>query len=469
MRCDLHVHTLHSGPCTIPLLRHVCKESYNEPLAVYHKLKRLGMDLVTVTDHDSIDAVEVLRSRPDFFLSEEATCTLPSGTELHVGIYDITERDHIEIQRRRHDFESLAAWLRERGLFFSANHVFSRLTGRRVIEDFELFERLFPALETRNGHMLARANENAATLADLAGCAEVGGSDAHAIYSVGSTWTVVPGRPLPPGLSRGTAACARPGARRLRQLLEAHTRRLQYRSEHGAERSQNPSLGAARRRCTLNTDGQLRRGELVFPLVDGTVSPCPIHSHRFRKRSGGGRLTLPNTMLRYIARRDHSVMRRVNRWHAPRWIRVWMICATRGGDGWLWYAMGLVILLAGGGQRFAAVLAAALAAALGIATFLRIKKATGRRRPCAIEPHCWATLLPPDQFSFPSGHTMTAFAVSLSLSSFYPDLAVGLMFCAVSIALSRILLGMHFLSDVLAGAAIGGFMAWLSVSAVTLF
>ena len=150
------------------------------------------MDLVTVTDHDSIDAAEALRSRPDFFLSEEATCRLPSGTELHIGIYDITDRDHVEIQRRRNDFESLAAWLRERNLLFSANHVFSSLTGRRTLADFELFERAFPALETRNGHMLARANENAAPLADFSAKAEVGGSDAHAMASVGCAWTVVP-------------------------------------------------------------------------------------------------------------------------------------------------------------------------------------------------------------------------------------------------------------------------------------
>jgi predicted metal-dependent phosphoesterase TrpH len=178
--------------CTIPLLRKVCRESYNQPLAVYDKLKRLGMDLVTITDHDSIDAAEALRSRPDFFLSEEATCRLPSGTELHIGIYDINDRDHVEIQRRRDDFDSLAAWLDERRLLYSANHVFSSLTGRRSLDDFELFERVFPALETRNGHMLARANENASILADFSAKAEVGGSDAHAMASVGCAWTVVP-------------------------------------------------------------------------------------------------------------------------------------------------------------------------------------------------------------------------------------------------------------------------------------
>lgn len=164
-------------------------------------------------------------------------------------------------------------------------------------------------------------------------------------------------------------------------------------------------------------------------------------------------------MLGFISHRDHKLMRRVNRWPAPRWVRIWALCATRGGDGWLWYAIGLVLLLFGGPGRFLAVGSAACAEAAGVLLFLRLKKVTGRKRPCAIEPHCWATLLPPDQFSFPSGHTITAFAIALSLSHFYPSMEAGLLFCAISIAASRVILGMHFLSDVLAGAAIGSLLA----------
>jgi undecaprenyl-diphosphatase len=166
-------------------------------------------------------------------------------------------------------------------------------------------------------------------------------------------------------------------------------------------------------------------------------------------------MTSTQAMLDFIAVRDQRLMRRINRWQPPRWIRLWMICATRGGDGWLWYLMGFVVFIFGGAPRYHAVGSAAVAAGLGILVFLKLKRVTGRKRPCALEPSCWARLLPPDQFSFPSGHTITAFAVAVPMMHFYHGLTMGLLFCACSIALSRILLGLHFLSDVVAGAAIG--------------
>lgn len=193
MRCDLHVHTIHSGMCTVPLLNRICRECYNHPGEVYETLKQRGMDVVTVSDHDSIDAVESLRRHPDFFLSEEVSCRASSGTLLHVGVYGIEERDHGQMQRRREDFPSFLAYLRERRLLFSVNHVFSGLTGSRTAADFEEFAEAFPAVETLNGHMRPLANRYAQAWADSMGKVAVGGSDSHTMRCLGRTWTRVPG------------------------------------------------------------------------------------------------------------------------------------------------------------------------------------------------------------------------------------------------------------------------------------
>lgn len=193
MRCDLHVHTDRSGMCTVPVARHFCQESYNDPLELYARLKQRGMDLVTVTDHDSIDAAECLRRYPDFFLSEEVTCTLPSGTEVHVGVYDVTERDHLELQRRRNDFPALLAYLRQRGLLFAVNHVFSALTGRRTDADFALFKSFFPAMETLNGQLLAACNREAEALSARWRKIPLGGSDSHTLAELGRAFTEAPG------------------------------------------------------------------------------------------------------------------------------------------------------------------------------------------------------------------------------------------------------------------------------------
>jgi predicted metal-dependent phosphoesterase TrpH len=192
VRCDLHVHTFHSGMCGLPVLKAFCRESYSPPEEVYQQLKRQGMSLVTVTDHDSIDAAEELRSHPDFFLSEEVTCSMPSGTELHVGVYDISEHDHVEIQRRRTDLPRLMAYLAERGIFFSINHAFSGLTGRREREDFEWMERAM-AIEALNGAVPAANNRQAARFARRKRKIAIGGSDAHTLRSLGCAYTEVPG------------------------------------------------------------------------------------------------------------------------------------------------------------------------------------------------------------------------------------------------------------------------------------
>ena len=82
----------------------------------------------------------------------------------------------------------------------------------------------------------------------------------------------------------------------------------------------------------------------------------------------------PQTMLEYISTRDHRVMRRLNNWRAPRWVRLWMLFATRGGDGWLWYAISLAMSSVRGPERGAALMTAGTAAATGAVVFLVMKR-----------------------------------------------------------------------------------------------
>ena len=109
---------------------------------------------------------------------------MSSGTHLHMGVYGINDRDHIELQRRREDMPRLLAYLDQQRLVFSVNHVFSSLTGSRTNADFELFAERFPAVETRNGQMLQAANRQAELLR-IRRQSRGGGSDAGENFSQG--------------------------------------------------------------------------------------------------------------------------------------------------------------------------------------------------------------------------------------------------------------------------------------------
>ena len=177
-------------------------------------------------------------------------------------------------------------------------------------------------------------------------------------------------------------------------------------------------------------------------------------------------MTARRMVWQFIEARDHRVVRRLNRWRAPRWLRIWMLWSTRLGDGWIWYSVGITLLLFGGDLRFIAFAASATAEAATLVLFRAMKKASKRKRPCHLEAHCWSNILPPDQFSFPSGHSMSAFAIAIPLCIFYPELQAALLVLSVSIAVSRVILGMHFVSDVVVGSLLG---AGLGYGAYQLF
>jgi predicted metal-dependent phosphoesterase TrpH len=175
------------------VLRHLCNESYSDPEAVYSEARRRGMNLVTLTDHDTIAGGLEIAGRPDTFLSEEVTCLLPENRELHIGVYDITEADHAAISARRRDAEALFAYLAERKLPATLNHPFSALTGRRETSDLTLGFRGVRLVETLNGMLPEITNRTAEHVARARGLGRIGGSDAHTLAFVGCASTSVPG------------------------------------------------------------------------------------------------------------------------------------------------------------------------------------------------------------------------------------------------------------------------------------
>jgi len=194
MRCDLHVHSRHSGHDGLPGFLHgFGRECYSEPAAVAGVARRRGMQLVTLTDHDSIEGALSLMGPADTFLSEEVTCRLPSGAVVHVGVYGIEERDHAAIAGRRDDGERLFAYLAERRIPAALNHPLSALTGERRPQDLLRALRCLPLVETRNGLMPERLNHGAHRVARALGRGEVGGSDAHTLASVALAFTEVVG------------------------------------------------------------------------------------------------------------------------------------------------------------------------------------------------------------------------------------------------------------------------------------
>lgn len=193
MRCDLHVHSRYSGPADLPVLRHLGRESYSEPTAVYERARSRGMDLVTLTDHDSIEGALAIAHLPGTFLSEEVTLVLSGGRQLHLGAFDVTEAQHARLASLRRDPEALFAFLAEQRIPACLNHPFSALTGVRETPDLHLALARLDLVETLNGSMPDGHNEYARVAGRAAGLAAVGGSDAHALAFVGQAYTAVPG------------------------------------------------------------------------------------------------------------------------------------------------------------------------------------------------------------------------------------------------------------------------------------
>jgi undecaprenyl-diphosphatase len=156
---------------------------------------------------------------------------------------------------------------------------------------------------------------------------------------------------------------------------------------------------------------------------------------------------------------DELLCIRVNR-GSQHWI---LIVALQGlswlGNGIFWYALMLALLLADARAAALPVLHMAFVGAVCTCCYKMIKHTTVRSRPYEVNPLVSARAAPLDRFSFPSGHTLHAVAFSLVAGVHYPGLWSVLVPFSIATAVSRVALGLHYPSDVVAGAALGALIA----------
>ncbi|HEX9982044.1 MAG TPA: PHP-associated domain-containing protein [Thermoanaerobaculia bacterium] len=199
-RADLHCHSRYS---IFKYFRRAnTRDCYNPPEDVYRIAKERGMSYVTLTDHDSIDgALYLLNKHPDltdFFIGEEVETYFPeTGQRIHVGVWDLNEEQHREIQRLRPNIRDLIPYLKQQKLLFGVNHLFQNyrmknVAGRYIAELLEMFD----IFEVLNGAMASFHNrmvqQLVTTVMEEHGrhISMVGGSDAHTLKHVAKVHTV---------------------------------------------------------------------------------------------------------------------------------------------------------------------------------------------------------------------------------------------------------------------------------------
>ncbi|MCM2678305.1 phosphatase PAP2 family protein [Echinimonas agarilytica] len=169
-------------------------------------------------------------------------------------------------------------------------------------------------------------------------------------------------------------------------------------------------------------------------------------------------------MLQSIQRADHALYASItDRKYAAniatvaRWV-------SRSGDGHLYLVLGVLAMLLDGQHGTQFFIVALTAFAFELPFYFVIKNVFKRNRPCEVLLALPAFVKPSDKFSLPSGHTAAAFIMATVVAQFYPDIASLCYAWAALIGASRVLLRVHFPTDILCGFALGASAAWISLA-----
>ncbi len=166
---------------------------------------------------------------------------------------------------------------------------------------------------------------------------------------------------------------------------------------------------------------------------------------------------------RWINEIDLALCLRFNRVSHFRFWRLFFKIVSRLGNGVFWYTLMAVLPLAYGPAAWPTVARMAVAGLLGLAGYKWLKARTSRPRPYQVYSAIFAAAPALDRFSFPSGHTLHAVAFSLVAASAFPQLAPLVYPFTFLVAVSRPVLGLHYPSDVLAGALLGAAAAQVAL------
>lgn len=168
-------------------------------------------------------------------------------------------------------------------------------------------------------------------------------------------------------------------------------------------------------------------------------------------------------VIDYLDHVEIGICHRVNRAGRTRWVRLLFAAASRLGDWSYWVLMGALLLALRGYEALPLLGHVGLTAVVGVVIYKLLKRSLVRERPFVLNGDILCGTPPLDRYSFPSGHTLHAVSFTLLFSHLESAFLVLCAPFAVLVALSRVVLGLHYPSDVLVGAALGALLATFSI------
>ncbi len=194
----MHVHSFHSRKSSRWILRSLkTPECFTPPELVYSIAQRRGMDLVTITDINTIEGCLEIAGLPGVFISEEVSTRLPESRKtVHLLVYDLTPEQHEEICIFRRNFFELVGYLNEEKLLHSLAHPFFFPGEELTHREFARVVKCLDLVETLNGTRSRSENNAVASVVravreDPSFCCFTGGSDDHCSRFIGLTYTSV--------------------------------------------------------------------------------------------------------------------------------------------------------------------------------------------------------------------------------------------------------------------------------------